>query len=173
VIDTDASRIGRLVLTNCDAFEQFPPPPFGALVALGRRPGRLRFAMRASRPKPLRHSMLGYGGLVATPLDAGLTERWITPCADKAVARSTARFFRAMDKRELAEVGGRLNRFEKPVLLLWGTADRFFKLTLAERLQAAFPDVQLRTVDGARTFVALDEPERVAEEISAFSTAPA
>src|SRR6266487_5487234 len=34
VLDTDASRIGRLVLTNCDAFEKFPPAPFGALVAL-------------------------------------------------------------------------------------------------------------------------------------------
>jgi pimeloyl-ACP methyl ester carboxylesterase len=173
VIDTDATRIGRLVLTNCDAFEQFPPPPFGALVALGRRPGLLRFAMRMSRPKPMRHSMLGYGGLAAKPLDAGLTERWITPCADKAIARSTARFFQGIDKRELAAIGDRLDRFDKPVLLLWGTADPFFKLALAQRLAAAFPHARLNTVEGARTFVALDEPERVAEEITAFSTAPA
>jgi pimeloyl-ACP methyl ester carboxylesterase len=173
VIDTDSSRIGRLVLTNCDAFEQFPPPPFGALVALGRRPGRLRLAIRATKPKPLRHSMLGYGGLVTKPLDAGLTERWITPCAAKPIARSTARFFRAVDKRELAEIGGRLDSFDKPVLLLWGAADRFFKIGLARRLQEAFADARLVTVDGARTFVPLDEPERVADEISAFSTAAA
>lgn len=38
VIDTDASRIGRLVLTNCDAFDQFPPPPFRLLVKAGSRP---------------------------------------------------------------------------------------------------------------------------------------
>jgi len=169
VIDTDPSRIGRLVLTNCDAFEKFPPPPFGALVALGRRPGRLRMAVRATRPKPLRHSLLGYGGLVAKPLDAGLSLRWISPAADKAIARGTAQFLRGIDPRELVDVGTRLGGFDKPVLLVWGAADRFFKLSLAERLQAAFPDARLVTVDGARTFVPLDEPERVAEEICAFS----
>ena len=173
VIDTDPTRIGRLVLTNCDAFEKFPPAPFGALVALGRRPGRLRLAIRATRPKPMRHSILGYGGLVAKPLDPGLTTRWITPCTDTAIARGTARFFRAMDKRELVEVGGRLGSFDKPVLLLWGAADPFFKVSLAHRLQEAFADARLVTVDGGRTFLPLDEPERVADEITAFSTAAA
>jgi pimeloyl-ACP methyl ester carboxylesterase len=173
VIDTDPEPIGRLVLTNCDAFEKFPPAPFGALVALGRRPGRLRLAVKATKPKPLRHSMLGYGGLVAKPLDAGLTERWITPSADKRIARSTARFFRAMDKRELVEIGARLGAFDKPVLVLWGAADPFFKLDLAQRLRAAFPDARLVSVEGGRTFLPLDEPERVADEIAAFCTAAA
>ena len=173
VIDTDPTRIGRLVLTNCDAFEQFPPPPFGALVALGRRPGRLRLAIRATKPKLMRHSILGYGGLVAKPLDAGLTARWITPCTNKVIARSTARFFRAMDKRDLADVGDRLGSFEKPVLLLWGAADPFFKPALAHRLADAFADARLVLIDDGRTFVPLDEPDRIADEISAFSTAAA
>ena len=174
VIDTDAARIGRLVLTNCDAFEQFPPPPFGALVAVGRRPGRLRFAMRMMRPKVLRHSMLGFGGLVTKPLDPELTARWARPVlADHAVARGTARFLKAMDKRELLDVSTRLGEFGKPVLLLWGAADPFFKISLAERLHEAFADARLVRVEGARAFVPLDEPERVAEEIAAFSHSPA
>jgi pimeloyl-ACP methyl ester carboxylesterase len=172
LIDTDATRIGRLVLTNCDAFEQFPPPPFGGLLILGRRPGRLRFAMRLMGPKPLRHSVLGYGGLVAKPLDPGLSSRWTKPAVnDRAIAVDTARFMGSVKKRDLVDVGERLNQFPKPVLLLWGTADPFFNLALAERLQAAFADAALIHVDGARTFVPLDEPERVAEEISAFSKA--
>jgi pimeloyl-ACP methyl ester carboxylesterase len=162
------------VLTNCDAFEQFPPPPFGGLIVLGRRPGRLRLAMRTMRPKLLRHSILGYGGLVAKPLDPALSARWAQPCAkDRAIAVDAARFMSRINKRELVEVGDRLNRFDKPVLLLWGTADPFFKLALGERLQAAFPTARLERIDGARTFVALDEPERVAQEIAAFSAAPA
>jgi len=171
-IDTDASRIGRLVLTNCDAFDKFPPPPFGALVAIGRRPGRLRFAMRTMRPKALRHSLLGYGGLVAKPLDPELTARWARPCvADPAVARGAARFMGAMDKRDLLDVSTRLGDFDKPVLLVWGTADRFFKPAMAEQLRNAFPDARLIEVDGARTFVPLDEPERVAAEIATFTRA--
>src|SRR3954449_7206541 len=34
-IDSDHSRIGRLVLTNCDAFELFPPPEFASVARLG------------------------------------------------------------------------------------------------------------------------------------------
>ena len=63
----------------------------------------------------------------------------------------------------------RLDRFTKPVLLVWGAADRFFKPDLARRLAAAFPDARLVEVDGGRTFLPLDEPQRIADEIhSAF-----
>jgi pimeloyl-ACP methyl ester carboxylesterase len=169
VLDTDASRIGRLVLTNCDAFEKFPPPPFGALVAVGRRPGRLRIAMGGMRPAFVRHSLLGYGGLVAKPLDAKLTARWARPCrTSKGVRRDTARFLAAMDKRDLIDVDSRLDRFAKPVLLVWGAADPYFKMTLAERLRDAFPDARIVAVEGGRTFHALDRPDVLAGEIATF-----
>ena len=35
LLDADASRVGRLVLTNCDAFDQFPPPPFPSRLHIG------------------------------------------------------------------------------------------------------------------------------------------
>src|SRR5437868_1727459 len=65
VIDTDATRIGRLVLTNCDAFDVFPPAPFGLLVKVARRPGRIKFLMTSVRPTVVRHSALGFGPLTA------------------------------------------------------------------------------------------------------------
>ena len=37
-IDTDHSRIGRLVLTNCDAFDAFPPREFAGLIKVGVMP---------------------------------------------------------------------------------------------------------------------------------------
>jgi pimeloyl-ACP methyl ester carboxylesterase len=170
VVDTDPGRIGRLVLTNCDAFEQFPPPPFGMLVALGRRPGRLRLAMRMTRPKLLRHSVLGFGGLVTNPLDPELTARWITAAVkDRGVARDGARFMAAIDKRDLVDVGSRLPKFDRPVLIVWGAADRFFKPELGQRLVAAFPDARIVALEHARTFVPLDEPARLADEIAAFA----
>ncbi len=174
VIDTDHTRIGRLVLTNCDAFDEFPPAPFGALVKAGSRPGRLRFLMKTMKPTWLRHSFLGFGGLVAKPLDPELTARWTAPaCADRGVARDAARFMAAIDKHDLLDVSTRLGDFPKPVLLVWGAADRFFRIAFAERLQAAFADARLVRVEGGRTFLALDEPERVADEIAAFVRAPA
>jgi pimeloyl-ACP methyl ester carboxylesterase len=165
VIDADASRVGRLVLTNCDAFEQFPPPPFGLLVKAGRSPRRLRAMMPAMRSTRVRHSVLGFGAL-ARQLDADVTRSWIDPlCTDAEIRRDAARFMGAIDKRDLLDVSTRLGAFAKPVRLVWGTGDRFFKLDLARRLQAAFPDATLVEVAGGRTFLPLDEPARVADEI--------
>jgi hypothetical protein len=60
------------------------------------------------------------------------------------------------------------------VLLLWGHADRFFKLDFARRLSQSFPDARLVEVSGGRTFHPLDDPRRAAEEIqSAFYASPA
>jgi pimeloyl-ACP methyl ester carboxylesterase len=174
LIDTDHSRVGRLVLTNCDAFDKFPPPPFGAIVAIGRRAWRLRAFLRSAKPKFVRHSVLGYGGLVGTPLDAELTARWVRPAvADRGVAKDTARFLRAIDKRDLADVATRLGDFPKPVLLVWGEADRFFKIEFAERLEQTFADARLVRIERGRTFVPYDHPARLAEEIGAFARQPA
>jgi pimeloyl-ACP methyl ester carboxylesterase len=168
VIDTDAARIGRLVLTNCDAFDQFPPPPFDSLVKAGAAPGRLHVLIAMMQPTWLRHSRLGFGPLTAGPLDAALTRRWIAPLlADAGVRRDTARFMRAIAPADLLDVSTRLGRFAKPVLLVWGAADRFFKLDFGRRLAAAFPDVRLVEIEDGRTFVPLDEPERLAREILA------
>jgi pimeloyl-ACP methyl ester carboxylesterase len=84
-----------------------------------------------------------------------------------------ARFARAVDPAELEAVSGRLGAFEGPALLVWGTADRFFKLALAQRLQSTFTDARLVEMPDARAFVPHDQPERLAQEIVAFQTARA
>jgi pimeloyl-ACP methyl ester carboxylesterase len=168
-VDTDSSRIGRLVLTNCDAFDQFPPPPGGLMLKLVSGPARLWLVSRPLRWAAVRHSRAGYGPFVTRPLDAALTQRWVTPLlTDAGVRADTARFIRGVRPAALLDVSGRLGRFTRPVLLLWGTGDRFFPLPLARRLAAAFPDARLVEVEGGRTFLPLDEPGRVASEISTF-----
>ena len=168
VIDTDATRIGRLVLTNCDAFDQFPPPPFGVLVRLGKHPALLRAAFRPARGKTIRHSVLGFGPLVRDrrALDPQLTRGWVEPVlTDKGVGGDLARFAEGVDPAELLDVSTRLGGFGKPVTLVWGAADPFFKLTLARRLRDAFGTAELIELDSARTFVAIDEPQRLTDAI--------
>lgn len=169
VIDTDAARVGRLVLINCDAFDKFPPQPFAVMFKAASRPARLRAMMATMRPRWARHSVLGYGPLVSKPIDAQLTRRWIEPTlADPGVRRDTARFLHSLRPADLLDVSTRLADFTRPVLLLWGAADRFFTLSLARRLAGEFPDARLVEVAGGRTFLPLDDPDRVAGEIAGF-----
>lgn len=169
LIDTDSSRIGRLVLTNCDAFDKFPPPPADLLVKLGSSPFRLWLMAAPMRWAAVRHSALAYGPFVTRPLDAALTSRWVTPLrTDAGVRQDTARFMRGIDRASLLDLSTRLGSFTRPVLLLWGTGDRFFKLSLARRLAEAFHDARLVEVEGGHTFLPLDEPDRIASEISTF-----
>ena len=54
------------------------------------------------------------------------------------------------------------------MLIAWAPEDRFFKVALGERLAATFPDARMVRIPEARTFVALDQPERLAAEIVSF-----
>jgi pimeloyl-ACP methyl ester carboxylesterase len=172
VIDTDAERIGRLVLTNCDAFDKFPPPPFGLLVKAGRSRAMLKIMAASTRPTFLRHSALGFGPL-ARNLGAEVTRSWMEPLrTDPAVRADTARFMAGIDKADLLDVSTRLPAFTRPVRLVWGDADRFFKLDFARRLAATFPSAELTTVSDGLTFLPLDAPEAVAAAISGASLTP-
>jgi pimeloyl-ACP methyl ester carboxylesterase len=172
LLDADPKRIRRLVLTNCDAFDRFPPPPFGAMFKAFRSPRAIRGLMAPLRAVAVRHSPLGFGPLVNGPLDPEQTWGWVEPCLKNAEVRSdTARFARQVDPQDLLGASSRLGGFEGPALLVWGTADRFFKLDFAERLRDTFADPRLIEIDGGKTFIPHDYPERLAQEIIAFQSA--
>ena len=173
LIDAHPERIGRLVLTNCDAFDKFPPFPFNAVFALMRSTASTRILAAAMGPKVLRHSPVGYGLLVRDP-DPALTASWIKPAAsDSRIAGDFAALARGIGRTDLTDVAPRLHRFTKPVRLVWGTADRCFTPELGRRLAALFPDSSMVEVPGARTFVPLDNPGAVVDAIVAVSGARA
>lgn len=169
VLDTDARRVGRVVFTNCDTFERFPPPPFDRLFRLARLPGAIGLALQPTRLTGIRHR-LGFGPLVATPLDADQTRSWLHPALTQAgVRRDFRRFLDGIDPADLTAAAGRLDRFDGPVLLAWAPEDRFFRLVDGRRLAACFRDARVVEIPGSLTFVPHDQPERLAEEIVAFS----
>lgn len=172
LLDTDTSRIGRLVLTNCDAFDTFPPFPFSIVFRLLRSEWRTKVLLRQMRIRALRHSWLGLG-LLAKNLDPQQTRSWMEPSIeDPGVRRDGVRFLRAVRPADLLDVSTRLDRFDGPVTLVWGAADRCFTTKLANRLQQQFQNASLVEIPGARTFVSLDAPERLADEIVKSTSAP-
>ena len=171
LLDTDASRIGRVVLTNCDAFTNFPPAPFGQLFKAFRSPTAIRALLAPMRATAVRHSPAGFGLLVREPLDPDQTRAWVEPCLnDPAIREDVARFAQKVDPQDLDAASNRLGSFGGPALLVWGNGDRFFKLDYARRLRDAFKDARLVEIEKGRTFVPHDEPARLAGEIAGFQS---
>jgi pimeloyl-ACP methyl ester carboxylesterase len=162
----DASRIGRLVLTNCDAFENFPPKAFVPLFHIAKHPLLTKAMLAPTRLRAIRHSPLAYGLLLRAPRDAEMTRRWIAPSlGDRAIRDDIARFARAFDGKALVAIAPALREFTGPTRIVWGTSDRCFTLSSARRLADAFADARLIEVPEATTFVSIDAPDAVTAAI--------
>jgi pimeloyl-ACP methyl ester carboxylesterase len=170
LVDAHPERIGRLILTNCDAFDKFPPFPFNAIFALMRSATSVRVLTSLMTPTLLRHSPVGYGLLARSP-DPELTSSWLHPCrSDTRIAGDFAALARGIGRTDLTDVAPRLHRFTKPVTVVWGTADRCFTPALGRRLAALFPDSRMVEVPDATTFVPLDNPGVVRDAIVQANT---
>jgi pimeloyl-ACP methyl ester carboxylesterase len=166
VVDAHPDRIGRLVLTNCDAFDKCPPYPFDVAFGVLRGPITIKALMGPLRLRALRHSALGFGLLINRP-DPHLTAAWLQPCLnDSRICRDLAALLRQVAKTDLTEVATRLPRFSKPVTLVWGQLDRCFSPSLGRRLAGVFSNGKLIEVPDAKTFVSLDNPDAVIDAIA-------
>lgn len=153
------------MLTNCDTFDKFPPFPFDAMFGAMRGNATIKLSMAAVAPRVLRQSALGYGALTATA-SPELTRSWIEPAlSDKRIRLDLARVLRSFRGDELNEMTHALADFAKPVVLIWGQRDRFFKPEYARRLHALLPDSTLIEVADGLTFIPIDAPEAVADGI--------
>ena len=164
-------RVGRLVLTPCDAFENFPPKMFRPLQYLGGYvPGAAALIGQSMRSKAIATSQLGFGPL-AFNHRPDLYLSWLEPVRkDRAVRRDLRKVLRGIRPRYTLEAAELLPGFHKPVLIAWADKDRFFPREHAERLAQLLPDARLETVAGSRTFIPFDQPERLAELITDFAS---
>ena len=169
VVTERPERVGRLVLTPCDAYENFLPPAFRPLQWAARVPGLLTAAFQGTRIPALRRSPLGFGMLTRRPIPDEVLAEWVRPyLRDPGVRRDTLRFLRAIDTRDTLAAAPRLRDFDGPALLAWAPEDRFFKIEFARRLADEFRDARLVPIADSYTFVPEDQPERLAELIAGF-----
>jgi pimeloyl-ACP methyl ester carboxylesterase len=169
-------RVGRLVLTNCDTHENFPPSVFKLMPPLAKLPGAMTVMSLPFLLGPVRRA--AFAPFAKTKIPPELIDSWMEPSRrDAGVRRDTAKVTAGLNKRYTVEAAERLRRFDRPTLLAWAPEDRFFKLAYAERLAEAIPDARIERIEDARTFVPLDQPKRLADVIAAFiaetSKAPA
>lgn len=165
----DFDRVSRLVFTNCDSFEHFPPSAFAPLVGLCARNRRL-------------------GALVLRGLATGTGRRFFASvvtrkgidAADQSaifggfrtsaeIRMDAARFTAGLKPSYTLDAAGALSDWRKPVLMVWGDGDKMFPLSHAQRLAEAFHDGEVRVVADSSTYVMLDQPDSTAVAIDEFA----
>jgi pimeloyl-ACP methyl ester carboxylesterase len=161
-------RISRLVLTNCDSYEHFPPKGFDKMVALMRRSSALGSALLRFFASSLGQRVFLKGVCVEPPRGARARAIFGAFPDSAATRRDALRVTQSLEPSVTLDAVGALRAFSKPVLLAWGAADRLFPLDHARRLKADFADARLDVMDEASTFVMLDRPDELAATITAF-----
>jgi pimeloyl-ACP methyl ester carboxylesterase len=162
-------RIGRLVLTNCDAFENFLPPAFRPLQWAARVPGALTAMMEGMRIGAMRRLPIAFGWLIKRDFKGAPTREWVAPyLSDRDIRRDTIKVLKGIDPEHTFDAADKLAHFDKPVLLAWAVEDRFFAPSFAERLAATIPNARLEWIDDSYTFVSEDQPERLAQLVEEF-----
>jgi pimeloyl-ACP methyl ester carboxylesterase len=170
-------RLGRLVLTTCDAFENFPPPAVRPLVTALKLPGALVTTSVLGRLRMVRGAAFKVMPLTMQPIPDAQVKSWIAPLADKGIRADLSTVVHGLDPADTVAAAERLRNFDRPALIAWGAEDRIFPFSDAERLAATLPNARLERIPNARAFVQLDAPERLAELIGSVTngavTAPA
>jgi pimeloyl-ACP methyl ester carboxylesterase len=160
-------RIGRLVLTNCDTHENFPPGIFKAMPPIAKLPGGMAVLAAPFRIGPA--ARLAFKPFAKTPIPADLIASWMAPpMHDPAIRHDLKKVTVGMNKRYTLEAAAKLRDSQLPILLAWAPGDRFFPISYAERLAGEAGNARIVRIPDAGTFVALDQPGRLAEEIAGF-----
>ena len=163
-------RVGRLVLTNCDTHDNFPPGIFKTLVALAKVPGVINLLLAPSRVGPIARAL--YRPFARRRIPDEVIRSWVSARLEiPGVQRDLKKVTVGMDKRYTLEAAEKLRGSELPILLAWAPGDHYFPLSYAERLAGEVADARIAQIPDARTFVPMDQPQRLAEEIATFASA--
>jgi pimeloyl-ACP methyl ester carboxylesterase len=161
-------RVGALVLTSCDAFDNCPPKLMKPIMPLLSRAALLKPALAPARSRAVQRAI--FGALAKRPVEPEVLDSYALPAVtDAAVRRDLARFMAGLDKRYTLEAAERLPAFDKPALIAWSREDRFFPADHGERLAELLPQGRLEWIEDSRTFSPEDQPARVAELVASVS----
>ncbi len=167
-----SSRISRLVLTSCEAFDNVPPGLPGRMVALAAKlPGGLNAALQPMRLRPLRRSPMTLGLMSKRPIPNEITDAWLEPALSQREIRRDLRKYANSSKqgsRDLLAATEQLRSFDRPALVAWAAEDRVMPRDHGRKLAEILPNARLVEIEDSRTLIPEDQPARLAAEIRKF-----
>jgi pimeloyl-ACP methyl ester carboxylesterase len=154
-------RVDRLVITSCEAFENYPPGLAGRMaVVSGWAPGGLALMRLALRLRPLRQLPLVYGHMSKRGVPEELIQRWLEPLGRADIRRDLRKYLRRTrgGRRDLLAATAALPAFTEPVLIAWDTDSPMMPIAHAHRFAELFPRSRLVEIPDAYTLIPIDQP---------------
>ena len=166
-------RVGALVALPCEAFDNIPPGlPAKTVAPAVRVPGGVLAAAAALRLPFAARLPFTLGPMSRRPIDRHLVSRWTAPLlGDRAIRRDLVKYATASDFSAIDTACRALSGFEGPAVLLWSRTDRMMPFEHAVAMSRALPRAKLVAFDDGGSLLQIDEPVRVAAEISALALA--
>jgi pimeloyl-ACP methyl ester carboxylesterase len=164
------ARVARLVISSCEAFENYPPGlPGKNMRLMGALPGGIFLAMQALRVRRLRRLPLSFGWMSKRPLPDDLLDRWLAPVqTERGVRRDLRKYVTSARRGQMLEVCERLRGFTRPTLVVWTPEDRVQRPEHGRRLAALLPDARLVEICDSYTLIMRDQPQAFARAIREF-----
>jgi pimeloyl-ACP methyl ester carboxylesterase len=170
------SRVRRIVLVSCDAFDNYPPGLTGrTLVALGRlTPSMFGAFMQQMRVRMVRRLPIAFGWL--TKRGDAVTARCMAPVLhQREIRRDIVRTLRAarVDADRLRTASAAMSAFTGPALVVWAAEDRVMPPAHGRRLADLMPGGRFVEVHDSYTLIPLDQPDVLTQQIAGFVAATA
>jgi pimeloyl-ACP methyl ester carboxylesterase len=159
-------RLHTLTLTNCEAHDNLPPKALLPMVLLARMGLLARIAPRQARDiARARKRVYGSGYQDVANLPEEIAHAWLQPLfATPESARQFQRLLTSLHARDLLAVEPALAGLRVPTLIVWGTADTFFRPRWAYWLRDTIPGAtSVVEIDSGRLFF----PDERATELTA------
>lgn len=146
MMDRHADKIERLVLTNIEAYDQWPSQPELKYLKAIVNPVTSPLVYTALKSDWVRHRIFRIAVHDERTLNKEILAEWVTPHTASGERWQRLRRFFAwqLDKEHnnvTQEAVPNMRRFTKPTLLVWGEQDTNFGPALAKRLAADIPGV--------------------------------
>ncbi|MCM2422172.1 alpha/beta fold hydrolase [Streptomyces sp. RKAG293] len=163
-------RIGRLVITSGEAFENYPPGAGGKmLTAVSRIPGGVYALAHFMNLRALRGLPVGFRPMSVHGVPHEMLDDWLRPLlTDRAIRADLRRYLLSARKGAMLEAAERLRKFDRPALVVWAEDDRMMPRAHGRRLADLLPQGRLVEIPDCRTLIPVDQPAALAAALREF-----
>ena len=168
-------RVGRVVLTSCEAFDNFPPGLPGRMLWLAAKlPGGLTALAQPMRLRALRRLPIAFGWMSKRPVPHEVMDAWLRPLlTQREIRRDLIKYVRTSDMSEFLRVAEQLRSFDRPALVVWAAEDRIMPPEHGRRLAGLLPRARLVEITDSYTLIPEDQPAKLAAHIREFLSSEA